>query len=45
MSLAKKCRNYNHDKRYADFKEVMHRELQRCPWIKIKQLDLVSPAF
>ncbi|KAJ8432173.1 hypothetical protein Cgig2_029014 [Carnegiea gigantea] len=29
------------EKRYEDFKLVMDRELERCPWIKIKQLDLV----
>ena len=33
------------DKRYEDFKEVINRELERCPGIKIQQVDFVSAAF
>ncbi|KAJ8421248.1 hypothetical protein Cgig2_013349 [Carnegiea gigantea] len=33
------------EKRYEDFKLVMDRELERCPWIKIKQVDLVRMMF
>ncbi|KAJ8419744.1 hypothetical protein Cgig2_027326 [Carnegiea gigantea] len=29
------------EKRYEDFKVVMDRELERCSWIKIKQVNLV----
>jgi len=30
------------EKRYQDFKLVIGKELERCSWNKIKQVDLVS---
>jgi len=32
---------YSFEKKYEDFKVVMDRELERFPWIKTKQVDLV----